>query len=326
MLFLAYSVIRAALINREGAVFVFGGFAALAAAGAWDMAIETYLVREPHLMPIGVLVFALLQALHMSQRFVRNLRKVETLSAELDAKNIALELKMAETEHLSRQIVSISEEERCQISQDLHDGMCQLLTAARLRFSVLKKKLLLGEPGEDELEKSSQLLETAVNQAYDMSLGLWPVETGTGRLATSFEELCRRTARSNNIEVAFHSNLPLCPKQSPEVTRQLYRIAQEALTNVAKHSGANHASVAVFCSQGCGMRLTVEDDGVGRARSKSGGSGGLGTRIMQHRAVVIGGELSISDRPGGGTVVSCIVSCPGARASDCPSHAEKPHA
>jgi nitrate/nitrite-specific signal transduction histidine kinase len=70
--------------------------------------------------------------------------------------------------------------------------------------------------------------------------------------------------------------------------------------------------VSVSCSPRDGIRLTVEDDGIGRAAAASKHGAGLGMPIMSHRAVIIGGALSIEDRAGGGTIVSCVVPCAGA--------------
>lgn len=307
--FLAYQVIRAALRDREGAAFVLAGFAVLACAGLVDMAKETNIIAMPYLvMPFGILAFALLQALHMSYRSVRTLQKVENLSAELDTKNQALECKIRETERLSRQIVCVSEEERRRISQDLHDGICQQLTAARLRFSVLRKQIQDPSIEESEVATLSSLLEEAVNQAYDMSLGLWPVDTGTAELSTSFEELCRRIGRMENMTVTFRRSLRDCDVRSSEVNRQLYRIAQEALANVVKHAKATKVEVSLICTPQAGVVLTVVDDGVGLSdRTVSKDGAGLGMRIMEHRAALIGGTLVAED--GRGTVISCVIPC-----------------
>jgi len=326
---LVYCVCQAVVATmhkRAGAIFMLGGFALLTGAGLHDMWADMQAKAPYALFPFGIFAFALSQALNLSHRSARNLVKIEKLSSELDTKNAALKQKVAETERLSSQIVRVSEEERSKISQELHDGICQILTAARLGFSVLKRKMLTSTPEKTDVDELSGLLDDAVNQAYDMSLGLWPVETGTGQLATSFEELCRRTARSNRIDVSFQSNLPICPRQSPETTRHLYRIAQEALTNVSKHARASHVKVSISCSPQAGMGMVVEDDGVGRVGSAAlTKGGGFGTRIMNHRAVVIGGRLSIEDRPGGGTIVLCTVPCLMADEADCPLVAEQRH-
>lgn len=326
VLFLAYKVNKAVLKHREGAVFVLTGFAFLAAAGVADMASEMGLiVSDRRFMPFGILAFALSQALHMSHRSVRALQKVENLSAELDAKNQALELKIAETEHLSHQIVRVSEEERRRISQDLHDGICQQLTAARLRFSVLSKQIQDTSVNKDEVIKLSSLLEEAVNRAYDMSLGLWPVDTGAAELSTSFEELCRRIARMENLRVTFHRALRNCELRSPEMNRQLYRIAQEALANVVKHAKATKVDVSLTCTPQAGIVLAVEDDGAGLSgRNNSADGAGLGLRIMEHRAALIGGTLKLESRPCGGAAISCVVPC--SRGINCPIRKETPDA
>ncbi|MGA7710851.1 MAG: ATP-binding protein [Rhizomicrobium sp.] len=311
ILYSLYRVTVATWKNRPGAIFTLAGFAFLGAAGISDMLYDQQMWTVGHMMPFGMFAFALSQAFYLSHRYARNLTRIESLSVELDEKNSALQSKMAETEVLSRQIVHVSEDERRRISQDLHDGICQQLTAARLRFSVLKKQMLHTDIDKAELGELSSLLEGAVNQAYDLSLGLWPVDTGIARLAASLEEMCRRSSRAGGFDVAFHSSLTACARQSPESTKHLYRIAQEALANVVKHAQAEHVRVSVACSPRDGIRLTVEDDGIGRAAAASKHGAGLGMPIMNHRAVIIGGVFSVEDRFGGGTIVSCAVPCAG---------------
>ncbi len=328
LLYCVYRLFVAARRNRAGAIFIFAGFAFMAIAVVNDMLSVLRLIPTVELAPVGSLAFALCQAIYLSHRSAGDFAKIENISGELDAKNAALKREMAETEQLSRQIVHVSEDERRRISQDLHDGICQQLTAARLRFSVLRKQMLHTEIDKTEIGELSSLLEGAVNQAYDLSLGLWPVDTGIARLAASLEEMCRRSSRAGGFEVVFHSSLTVCARQSPETTKQLYRIAQEALANVVKHAQAEHVRVSVACSPLDGIRLTVEDDGVGRAAAAASKHGaGLGMPIMSHRAVIIGGAFSIEDRAGGGTIVSCAVPCTGAENDvDCRFGKELSHA
>jgi signal transduction histidine kinase len=93
--------------------------------------------------------------------------------------------------------------------------------------------------------------------------------------------------------------------------RTLYRIAQEALTNAAKHAQARTIRVRLHCPAQDGVTLTVRDDGIGRTASAQQGfrTGGLGLGIMAHRAGVIHAKLTIEDAPRGGTIVTCAAPC-----------------
>lgn len=312
--------------NRTGLIFVFIGTICVDVGGINDFLFDLQVIQTGQIIPYGMFAFALFQMFYLSSNTARNYREIEELSQVLDSKNTVLRTKIAESEQLRRQIVNVSEEERCRISQALHDGICQQLTAARLRFAVLKKRMLLSDFDKQEVDEMSVLLDGAVNSAYDMSIGLWPINEGTGRLAESLGELCDRAAKINHIDVEFHAAVPECRYQVPQLSEQLYKITQEALTNAIKHARAEHIQVSLTCSPEDGIRLMVDDDGVGRQAATSERGAGLGIRMMAHRAKIIGGIQTIDDREGGGTCVCCVVPCArNTTSGDCPHHKETVH-
>lgn len=298
---------RALHQGREAASLILGGFIAMGAAGINDMLCDLQLIRSVYLIHIGMFVFILFQAIALSLRFSKSFSAVERLSDELSDKNRTLEDEMAERTRLEREIVNVSEDERRRISHDLHDGLCQLLTGARLHFSALTRKLADGDRQKPEVAEVSSLLEESVNHAYDLSRGLWPVEHDTNALSPSLEELTRRLAESSGIAITFRQKRGCTACSNTGVT-QVYRIAQEAITNAVKHARASRIVVVLKCRSRGELTLTVHDDGVGRnaaARTK----GGLGMGIMFHRARLVDGILTVSDAEEGGTVVSCTVPC-----------------
>lgn len=300
-------LVRAKTRGREGATFILAGFAILGLVGINDMLYDLRLIPSMFLIPMGMFVFVLFQALALSLRFSRAFSAVERLSGELEEKNVSLETEMAERTRLEREIVMISEEERRSISHDLHDGLCQQLTGARLRCSVLERKL--AGAGEDtaELRQLSSLLEESVDHAYNLSRGLWPVEHDPRGMSPSLEELTRRFAESTGIAIEFHQ-VRACASCANEQVAHLYRIAQEALTNAVKHAHPSRIAVAFDCLGGDVITLAVTDNGIGRGRAARS-QGGLGLGIMAHRARMIGGSLEIGDAEGGGTVVTCTAPC-----------------
>lgn len=310
MLMILYSLavlFRAMRRGREGASYILVGFIALGLAGINDMLCDLQLIRSVYLIHVGMFVFILFQACALSLRFSRAFSAVEQLSDELSDKNLALEEEIAERTRLEREIVNVSEDERRRISHDLHDGLCQQLTGARLHFSVLERKLAGAGRQQPELTQLSLLLEESVNHAYDLSRGLWPVEHGPHGASPSLEELTRRLAESSGIAIEFSQERGCVNCSNASVT-QLCRIAQEAITNAVKHARASCIVVALNCQDRNSVSLTVHDNGVGRSAA-SGTKGGLGMGIMSHRARIIGGMLSVSDAEGGGTLVTCIVPC-----------------
>ena len=305
-----YSLVRlfaAMRRKRQGALFILLGCVAIGSAGLNDMLYDMQLIRSVYLVPLGMFVFILFQALALSLRFSRAFTAVEWLSDALADKNLSLETEMAERTRLELEIVNVSEAERRSISHDLHDGLCQLLTGARLHFSALRRKVAGAEDQPVEWRQLSSLLEESVNLAYDLSRGLWPVDHDPHGITPSLEELTLRLSESSGIAIEFRQRSG-CAVCSNAAMTQLFRIAQEAITNAVRHARPGRIVVGFECADRKTITLTVCDDGIGR-NNGSVTKGGLGLRIMAHRARIIGGGLAVSDREGGGTVVTCIAPC-----------------
>lgn len=290
--------------GREGAAFIFVGFLLLGLVGMHDMLTDLRFISSPPMLAPGMLVFILSQALALSKRLSRAFASVETLSEQLEYKNLSLESEIAERNRLERAVLSISDEERRRMSLSLHDGICQLLTAARLRCSVLT---LSGQDKGGDLGKLSELLDELVEQAYDLSRGLWPLEHGHAGVGPSLQDMVQRFSSSSGVPIVFRKSIGCQACANPNVT-QLYRIAQEALANAIKHAKPGSISVSLECRAGGLVALIVRDDGIGRGKAKKS-KGGLGMGIMAHRARLIGGELDIQDAEDGGTVVYCAFPC-----------------
>jgi signal transduction histidine kinase len=182
------------------------------------------------------------------------------------------------------------------------------LTGARLRCQVLERGSTGGREASGELAALSSLLEDVVSEAYDLSRGLWPVEHDPQGAGPSLEELARRMSESSGVAIEFSREL-VCADCANEHVVQLYRIAQEAVANAIKHAKPGRITISLRCQPGDRLTLIVCDDGMGRGAASQSKKGGLGLRIMAHRARMIGGELSIADADGGGTVVTCRLLC-----------------
>lgn len=309
VVFILYCFVRlsvAARRHREGAFFILFGFICLGLISINDMLYHMEVITSVYLVPVGMFVFLLFQALALARRFSHAFSSVEHLSEALEQGNAALRQEMAERNRLEREIVNVSEEERRRISHELHDGLCQQLTGARLRCSALGRQLKYAAE-VPELRQLTELLDASVGDAYDLSRGLWPVEHDPEVPGPSLEDLVRRIADVSGVDVTFSQERACSKCTHPHVT-MLYRIAQEALTNAVKHARASHLRVRLRCVSPGRMVLTVADDGVGR-RAGGASAGGLGVSIMSHRARIIGATLDITDTPGGGTTVTCAVPC-----------------
>jgi len=238
-------------------------------------------------------------------------RLVDDVRQEMDERTHAhqvIEHEMAERLRLEQEVVSISDDERFKISRALHDGLCQQLTGARLACSSLSNRPG-AQPETLELMKPLQrLLDESVEQAYALSRGAWPIEHEPQGQFTSLDAFIQRISEQSCIPIDFH-NQSTCPEcRNPQMS-QLYRIAQEAITNAVKHARASRISVSFDCSPAEGIVVEIRDNGVGRAGSAGNTRGGMGIRIMAHRARSIGGELELQDLPEGGTAVICRAPC-----------------
>lgn len=312
---IAYCLVRLLVAwrqGREAAAFIFGGFVILGVAGVNDMLLDAGLIRSMPIIAPGMFMFMLFQAFALSQRLSWAFTSVETLSTQLEHNNISLKTEMAERGRLEKEIVKTSEDERRRMSQNLHDGLCQLLTAARLRCATLSR-MPHNEGKSHDLKQLSDLLDNLGDQAYDLSIGLWPLEHGPSIVGPSLQDMIRRFSRSSGISIDFHQELACESCTNPDVT-QLYRIAQEAIANAIKHAKPTRLHVILDCRHNDRTRLVVRDDGIGRANAAKS-KGGLGMSIMTHRARMIGGELRVEDAEGGGTMVVCSIPCSAASIS-----------
>ncbi|WP_174410698.1 sensor histidine kinase [Desulfovibrio psychrotolerans] len=307
-----YYVVRLFVCTRRGmsgAGLLLLGSGVSLLASLNDGLSHAKLINTPYLIQFGILFLVVTQSLALAKRFTHAFISVGKLSEELERKNRSLMAEMEERNRLEQEVINISEDERRRISHELHDGLCQKLTGARLRASILNKRLA-GTDDATTMASLVALLDASTDDAYRTSRGLWPVEHDPAMPGPSLDDLARRIAKDTGINVRFEMRR-YCGQCTNPNMRTLYRIAQEALTNAAKHAQAQTIRVKLRCPAQDGVTLTVCDDGIGRTASARKGTrmGGLGLGIMAHRADVIHAKLTIEDAPQGGTVVTCAAPC-----------------
>ena len=225
------------------------------------------------------------------------------LEARVIARTTALTEEIAERERLEREILEIGERERRRMGRDLHDSLGQILTGVALAGQALHERLVAAErPEALEVSRIVGLVEESVELTRSLSRGLDPVEIEGGGLTQGLRELALRTQALSSVRCDYVS--PVLVHVEDRVTAtHLYRIAQEAVTNAVRHGRPAHIRVCLERA-GIGVRLTVEDDGAGLPAPHRR-SGGMGLRIMAHRAMVIRGSFDVRARPQGGTLVTC---------------------
>lgn len=202
---------------------------------------------------------------------------------------------------LEKQVLEISDRERRRIGQDLHDGLGQHLTGIELMVQSLEGKLRNSAPDDAaQAGKIAQHVRDAIRQAKSLARGLSPVDMEANGLMSALQELAVTIRDIFRINGAFYASKPVLIPDNDFATH-LFRIAQEAVSNAVKHSRASSIQIEL-AKEGGLVILTVVDDGQG---IKSKGEGGMGLRIMNYRATIIGGKISLQNAGGKGTKVIC---------------------
>lgn len=215
-------------------------------------------------------------------------------------------------EHYSQQlaafthrVVTAQEEERRRIARDLHDDTGQALTSLLIRLRVLAKAHDIRDMAavQQGLEELREMAAQAMENVRRMARQLRPAALDDLGLVAALREHIRETADSLGIPIDFQvANDEM--RLAPEVELVLYRVVQEALTNVARHARATRAAVTLGAHDGL-VTATVEDDGCGFDVKGvlASQDQGLGLFGMQERASLVGGRLRIDSEPGRGTRV-----------------------
>ncbi len=236
----------------------------------------------------------------------------EQLVAELaELRQRVAELEAADAEHrqlqaLSRQMVEAQEAERRRLARELHDQVGQNLTNLSINLNIVRSQL----PAEAaagavaRLDDSLRLVEETMERTRDVMAELRPSVLDDYGLVSALHWYGGQFASRTGIAVAVEGQKP-DPRLAARVENALFRIAQEALTNVAKHAQATRATVTLQ-EDGETVRLVIADDGVGFDPARLAapdGSRGWGLAIMRERAEAVGGRCRIESRPGQGTRV-----------------------
>jgi two-component system sensor histidine kinase UhpB len=212
----------------------------------------------------------------------------------------------AERRRAGQLVLRAQEEERRRLARDLHDEVNQALTAILLRLQALSQ----GSPSEHaaEVHELKRLVNRAMEELTGLARQLRPSALDDHGLVPAIDAQLRRFAEQSGVDAALSTEGDVAGLDE-DVRTAVYRVAQEALTNITRHAGASRVRVALEHDDGDGTRLIVSDDGAGfdpRASRSAGwqlGSG-LGLRGMAERARLAGGELDVRSAPGGGTTVT----------------------
>ncbi|MCU0608672.1 MAG: sensor histidine kinase [Chitinispirillaceae bacterium] len=207
-------------------------------------------------------------------------------------------------EDAGRAVVSISENEKRKIGQEIHDGLSQQLAGIGYLCKAQEQKAGRGDVlDKNELAFITHMVEEAIGQTRSIAKGLFPVHVDKLGLSLALSELADQTRKISQAECVLDLD-PALPEFDIDTASHLFRIVQESLANAVKHGKANRVDVGLRKSAP-EIILSVEDNGTGIEPSRR--TNGLGIRIMQYRATMLGGRLAVDRKETGGTIVTCIL-------------------
>jgi signal transduction histidine kinase len=231
-----------------------------------------------------------------------DLRLAETLATRAA---LAIDTSQRVERDSLRRILDAQELERRRLALELHDETGQALTSILLALRAATEKR--HEELAGALEEVRELVVGALHDVRRLAVELRPKVLDDFGLVPALERLTSGFADQTAIEVELETNVP-DGRLPSDVETTLYRIVQEALTNVVKHAQATRVSI-VLTRTDDGMRLVVEDDGRGMSPDR-GSAEGIGLVGMSERAELLNGRLEIESSPGGGTSVVAEVPLP----------------
>lgn len=245
------------------------------------------------------------------------LERISEVANELCEK---IETTLSERAELTRRLMNAQEEERSYLARELHDELGQNLTAIAALAASLEKSAEHSSPQlSAEAGRLSQITMGTMESLRTTLGHLRPADPDKFGLCESLEQLvgiCRAShGRTTRFELDVADDIPsLCDATAIHV----FRIAQEGLTNAIKHAHAKTVRLSLApvtpantnSRRTAGIRLTVEDDGKGRALGGKSATNGMGLLNMRERVAALGGSLTLANRPGAGFAVSIVVPVP----------------
>jgi PAS domain S-box-containing protein len=214
---------------------------------------------------------------------------------------------ITEQRRLERAVLEAADGEQRRLGHDLHDGLGQELTGISILAAALAgEEAKAGRPAAEPLRQLEALSRRAIATCRAVARGLSPLGYARGGLIEALEEMVNLQRDGFGANARFEAIIVAPLRLAADAADHLYRIAQEAVSNARRHSEATAIEVTLDV-QPASVRLEVVDNGVGLARPTSGASG-MGLRIMQYRASLIGARLSVGPGEHGGTLVACECS------------------
>ena len=254
--------------------------------------------------PYGVLVTGSTEPARFPPEDVTFLQAVANIISEaLSRQVLEEERRKLELEHLLEEQL---EQERRRVGRELHDGIRQQLVGVKMLATLLKKRMeQQGSPDVPLMQEFSDLLGEANTQVRELINGLVPPKIDAEYLVSALERAGRTIEQWYGVLCTVTAP-PRLPLRDDEVANHLFHIAQEAMTNAAKHSRASQVDLVIRVTGGA-LTLQVHDDGVGLP-SDFDKRGSHGVTNMRHRAELIGAEFGLFSTENEGTTLTCALA------------------
>ncbi|MDB6068573.1 MAG: hypothetical protein JWR26_4781 [Pedosphaera sp.] len=230
-------------------------------------------------------------------------KRVQSRTADLMAANVKLETSIQERKRLEHELLEITEKERRRIGLDLHDDLGQKLAGLTLMMKGLELSLKTKKlPEAESAHKIQALIQQTVNHAGDLARDLALADLDEDNLPSALKGLASNVKNLFDISCQFKSEGRIPPLEK-NVIMQFYKITQEAVTNAVKHGKARQVGINLVNASDH-LTLTVHNNGL-PFPALIDQSKGMGLRIMNYRASVIGASLEIKPGRPRGTLVTC---------------------
>lgn len=243
----------------------------------------------------------------LSQTFNAMVQRIIKRDAENQSLSEALQRRIHERGKLLRQIITAQEEERVRVARELHDELGQSLSSTALQIEMAKRELAPGQDVSwDHLEQANLILKDATDQMYDLITGLRPSVLDDLGLEAAFQSLAKRTLEPAGV--AFNFQCADLPDRLPaEIEIVIYRVFQEALTNILRYAQASEVTLKIE-REGQQILGQIRDNGVGfdpgQPPQNNGRTAGVGLVGMRERVEQCGGQFQIDSQPGEGTHIT----------------------
>ncbi|MEO7444443.1 MAG: sensor histidine kinase [Ferruginibacter sp.] len=253
-------------------------------------------IRQKDYVLYGIIIFAILLLLLAFTLYRRYQWKQEARLQQAI---------LHEQSEAMKGIISAEENERKRIAADLHDGIGQMISVARMNLSALESDLVFkGETQKSSFEKVVNLLDESTRELRTVSHQMMPNALLTSGLSTAVKMFISRID-PRVLNVSLHTE-GLHESLESNVEMVLYRVIQECVNNVLKHAHASQLDISIINDKD-GISVSIEDNGKGFDTSKNKKSSGLGLQNISSRVLYLKGSVDFDSTPGKGTLVAIHV-------------------